>query len=786
MLTLGTKAETLKELQGKLQNANVLPLVSFTLKEWKLDKERFWDECISMTSGKPMIVRSSCLNEDTSCKSNAGKYLSIPDVSNKAEFEKAVECVFASYVDSDDGATENENDQILVQPMLEDVAASGVAFTMDPSTGGNYYVINYDKSGSTDGITSGADKGNVLFYSYKQAAAVDANTEQDSFLGKLISALAELEELFGKNDLDVEFAVDSRNAVYILQTRALCMNVSPASEDVQTAVVKGIHAKLSNEQSGTSLLCGDRAIYSVMTDWNPAEMIGIYPKALALSLYREIITDNVWAYQRDNYGYRNMRSFPLMVEFGGIPYIDVRVSFNSFIPKGLDDEISDKLVNYYLDRLAEHPEEHDKAEFNIVFSCYTFDLPERIQVLEDYGFTEDEIEKISDALREVTNQIIDHDEGLWRNDSRKIEKLRSRYDKIVDGNMSDIEKVYWLLEDCKRYGTLPFAGLARGAFVAVELLKSMVAVGVLTDDDYQGFMNGIDSVSSQMSRDLAELDSKAFLEKYGHLRPGTYDITSPRYDEAPELYFDESKCTNSKPKTEQKEFRLSMEQMHLLREHVLQSGLNNDVLELLDFIKNVIEGREYGKFMFTRNLSKALQLIGKIGKSYGISEEDMAYMNIRTVYDLYSTSRDAEDEIRTAIDKGKKEYALKTPLRLPPVIVEPKNVLNFYYPTTKPNFITMGRVSGNIVDIEAIKKNERMDNEILVIPGADPGYDWIFSRGISGFITKYGGANSHMAIRAAEQGITAAIGVGEKLYEKCCKANAVEIDAAAQKITILR
>ena len=72
-----------------------------------------------------------------------------------------------------------------------------------------------------------------------------------------------------------------------------------------------------------------------------------------------------------------------MVDFGGLPYIDVRVSFNSFVPAGLEEELSDKLVNYYLDRLIDHPTKHDKAELDIVFSCYTFDLPERIQVLQD-------------------------------------------------------------------------------------------------------------------------------------------------------------------------------------------------------------------------------------------------------------------------------------------------------------------------------------------------------------------------------------------------------------------
>ena len=85
-----------------------------------------------------------------------------------------------------------------------------------------------------------------------------------------------------------------------------------------------------------------------MTDWNPAEIIGIKPKSLAISLYRELITDNIWAYQRNNYGYRNLRSFPLLVEFSGLPYIDIRVSFNSFVPDSLSDELAEKLVIFIL------------------------------------------------------------------------------------------------------------------------------------------------------------------------------------------------------------------------------------------------------------------------------------------------------------------------------------------------------------------------------------------------------------------------------------------------------
>ena len=55
-----------------------------------------------------------------------------------------------------------------------------------------------------------------------------------------------------------------------------------------------------------------------------------------------------------------------MVDFAGLPYIDVRVSFNSFVPAELEEELSEKLVNYYINRLIDNPQKHDKAEFEIL------------------------------------------------------------------------------------------------------------------------------------------------------------------------------------------------------------------------------------------------------------------------------------------------------------------------------------------------------------------------------------------------------------------------------------
>jgi phosphoenolpyruvate-protein kinase (PTS system EI component) len=50
----------------------------------------------------------------------------------------------------------------------------------------------------------------------------------------------------------------------------------------------------------------------------------------------------------------------------------------------------------------------------------------------------------------------------------------------------------------------------------------------------------------------------------------------------------------------------------------------------------------------------------------------------------------------------------------------------------------------------------------------------------------YGGANSHMAIRAAELKIPAVIGAGESLYNQWAKAKILEIDCANGNVRILR
>mgnify|MGYP003314205154 CR=1 FL=1 len=60
------------------------------------------------------------------------------------------------------------------------------------------------------------------------------------------------------------------------------------------------------------------------------------------------------------------------------------------------------------------------------------------------------------------------------------------------------------------------------------------------------------------------------------------------------------------------------------------------------------------------------------------------------------------------------------------------------------------------------------------------GFDWIFTRNIIGLVSQYGGANSHMAIRCAEFGLPAAIGCGERTFERLVGARKIELNAGEE------
>lgn len=784
---LGTKAETLDRLSTMVTDSIVLEQVAFTVEEWGNDAERLVTKVQAKFATHEVVVRSSAKSEDAFTHSNAGAYTSVLNVNPQLALAEAIHTVIDSYVNC------QPDDQVLIQPMVQDVRLSGVAFTRTLEHGAPFYVVNYDESGDTESITSGYSKQHKSLYLRKDVA----NTELPfDYLSPLICAIKEVESILNYDALDIEFALGNQNQVYLLQVRPIAaadLIDSPQSTK-HTLELQTNAAKLWDQlQSPPPHIKGSKGLFGVMPDWNPAEIIGTNPGKLAVSLYEHLILNDVWAIQRAEYGYKDVRPQPLLRLFAGKPYIDIRASFNSFIPVKLSDELTEKLVNFYLDWLVAHPQLHDKVEFDVVPTCFGPMFSKWENRLNNYGedINTDEIEKLKQGLLEITQK------ALFRtsDDLAVLIELEKRHVQIIkNANLANSEKIRLLLENCKTFGTLPFAHLARAGFVAVTLLKEAVEAGWLSIDARDGFMESLKTVSHELGEDAwntaqGNKSWESFVADYGHLRPGTYDITSPAYWDDPERFLKPLVERSQQPKAASLKVAIWRKE----KEEFFQR-LRNIHLEASDaaferFLTEAIEGREKSKFIFTRTLSAALSLIEIEGKKFGLSLEELANLSLHDLFTAFHSNlplKSVGKNLKALSGHNFYERRISHGCQLPPLLCKKNDFSAFILTEERPNYIGTSRITAQVVHIDGSQQKEKnVEGCIVLIPQADPGYDWLFGQNIAGLITMYGGANSHMTIRSAELGLPAAIGVGEQLYKSLNRAQIIELDPAGETIRVI-
>ena len=780
----GSKGETLERLSRLTKTCYIGNIKNISVKEWETNSTKIIKEIQTTFPNELLAIRSSSLDEDSWTSSKAGKYKSILNVksSDTKHLNVAIEQVVNSYNDS------NIKNQVLIHKIVKNILLSGVVFTRSLTTGAPYYIINYDDtSEKADSVTSGL--GNNLKIAVVHRSQKKVSIDTNTLLNKLLITLNELEKLAGHDSLDIEFIISKAGQVHVLQVRPIAVDHTKwnsSDKNIKIALKKSI-TKFENEQKPSSFILGNKTFFGLMPDWNPAEIIGTLPQNLSSSLYRRLITDDIWAQQRAEVGYRDVRPHKLMHMFMGHPYIDVRASFNSFIPASIDTSLANKMIMHYLELLKENPHYHDKIEFKIAVTCMTPDIKTKMKNFVNSGFKKSEIISIEEGLTKVTMNIFN---GVETHLSR-IKLLSDRFNKIRKTQNSSLARALVLLADCKIYGTLPFSHLARAGFVAISLLESFVEESIITQEELQLFMQSLDTITSNFLLDgLAvkegKTDRKTFIDKYGHLRPGTYEITSPTYASDEEHFL--------KPKIDKNliaELKINRPWSEKSRINICKFmssiNLENNFSKIDKFLRRSIEGREMAKFLFSKNLSLALEDIASFGKEINITRKELSHISIEDIekIQLGFINLDKKEWLKKRSIEGAEEFQIGTSSEMPSIIFDKNDFCSFERMANIPNFVTLKSITAMVLEISDDNNQKNLSKKIIVMERADPGYDWIFTKDISGLITCYGGANSHMAIRSAELGIPAAIGVGEILFDKLTRAKSIILDCAGKRIDIL-
>ncbi|KPA14643.1 Pyruvate phosphate dikinase, PEP/pyruvate-binding domain protein [Candidatus Magnetomorum sp. HK-1] len=776
----GTKAETLYALSQKETHFTIPKSYYFSVVDWSNNQDIILEN-IEQKFDTKIIVRSSAKNEDLANNSCAGKYKSCLFVNphDRDELVHAIKDVINSY-------EKNPYDQVLIQTMIEDVAVSGVIMTHNLEDGSPYYILNYDDmTGKTDSITGGK--------SIHKTVYIYRDFKDDSIQSRRVAAMLELAkelELLLNDALDIEFGLTHDGVMFLFQVRRISIShlwtldikekIKKTLPDIENFIYK------SNLQKDGIL--GDSTLFGVMPDWNPAELIGVVPRQLSCSLFRELVTKSIWREAREDMGYRSLPPVELMATIVGRPYIDVRTSFNSFLPGFLDDNISKKLVNAWLDRLKNNPEYHDKVEFEIVQTVYDLNFEEEFNKRYENILSKKEQNLYKDALLKLTNSVLDLGEQstllLSLNKVENLDLLQKKRTFCWSKKDSSeiLDEVSKLITECKEFGTLPFSIIARHAFIAESILRSIIIKGAITDDRVENFKRSLNTVSSDFVSDAIavfekKLEKDVFMKKYGHLRPGTYDILSLRYCDMDNLFDD---VILNRLNSLKDPFSFTKEEEGAINRLLKKAGIvSTDSSRLLQYMQKAIIGREYSKFVYTKNISDLLEGLAHWGQYYNLSREDLSYLSIE---DILKTElpNDKNNHFFNLSKLGKSKVLLSQEVKLGYLIKEVDDVYVVPVHRSSPNFITRRRAEGKTVYLNS-KSKEALSvvDKIVCIENADPGFDWIFAKGIKGLITKYGGANSHMAIRCAEFGLPAAIGVGDQLFDSLFKKNIlVELNCA--------
>jgi len=782
-LLFSTKATTLEFLKKNVKKSKIEKLYYFNVDDWQNNQKQILKIIQANFHTSYIIVRSSALDEDSFTGSRAGYYDSILDVNPKSKKSilSAINHVIKSYKKSNNPSGQN---QILVQKQAKDISYSGVLFTKTPSDGKPYYVINYEHGSSTDSVTKGEISQSIKIFKKINVLQLPKHWNL------LIKSIREIENITKNDSLDIEFGVTKKFEIIIFQVRPLVMHIE--NNISYTLIQSHIDSlkKCFNQKSKIKS-SNNYTIFSDMTDWNPAEIIGNNPRNLDYSLYDYIIMKSSWHEGRFAIGYNKIKNSSLMKKFGNKPYVDVRQSFNSLLPNNMRNKLKKKLLAYYLEKLKKFPYLHDKSEFEILFTCYDFSIKTKLNELKKFNFNKNEIEEIETNLLDFTNEIIQNFPQTSITCDVSINHLKKNRQKIFtklnnsNQNYRDLlAAAEALLDDCRKHGTKPFSTMARLSFIASTILKSLVETNLLSKEYHDEFMQSIETPLSKFQNDVIKFQNKKmkkvdFLKKYGHLRPGTYDITTPRYEDNHQ--FLENLNLKHLP------LKTNLLKKNQVKKILEQHNLEFSKINLFDFIEQAIIGREELKFLFTKNLSDSLELIAQAGKKLNFSRDDLSYLDILSILKNYKHygKQNMIKYWQNKINSEKNKFAVYQNLELPPLISSKNDFEIITYPISKPNFITNKKISSQLILHDEISNNTILENKIVLLENADPGYDWIFSHNLSGLITKYGGFASHMSIRCAEIGLPAAIGCGEIIYENLCNSSKVMLDCKNHQILIL-
>jgi hypothetical protein len=319
--------------------------------------------------------------------------------------------------------------------------------------------------------------------------------------------------------------------------------------------------------------------------------------------------------------------------------------------------------------------------------------------------------------------------------------------------------------------------------LAEGILRDAVDLGIFSPERAAALRRSVRTVASSFVSDAkrvssGELPTKQFYRRYGHLRPGTYDIRSKTYRDWELTSIGDTETTAPPGR-----FHLQKAESRRLSEALQALDWPVEDRYVVRYVVDAIRLREFGKFAYSKYVSLLLEAIAAWGKRLGIDRDELSYLPLDEIQAFVARPRCSSGAVLERARRWRADQEMRSLVLSPAVVWEEDQLLVVVDSEERPTFVTSSSVRAPIVSLSDLDPpTTDVRGKIVCAVRADPGYDWILGKGVAGIVTCYGGVNSHLAVRCNELGVPAAIGCGQALFRRLVNAPAAEIDCASQSV----
>ncbi len=594
-----------------------------------------------------------------------------------------------------------DSDQVLIQVYIDAPNIVGVLFSRIPGAPWQFSLSYNDQSPKPEGVTSGLDRSkNFVFFRHK---AMDHDLP--SWSKDLIQASLKIEKLLMVHAVDIEFVVLADGALKILQARPLVHSIEDESTPPLKTEITGIRTD-------------ENTILSRMSDWNPVEILGARAKPLDRSLYRTFICEKVWNEERSRLGYHRASRDDLLQEIVGQDYVDTSLVFASLMPQSIDEELRDRINKEQVNYLREHPDLHDQIEFSVCLSHSSLYRGQLTRALEVLSISTEDKRKISRDLEEISLRVV------------------SRIQKLVESGAlfarrtKDLSEAYQVCQDQARL----FVQTARASFISKAWLM-----------EFESRLN--QDLSDIVARGTREalLKHREFLNENGvetvFVRQEAFSISSDKVEidfGSLDQFVETSKPLN---------LELSSDEAIL------------SVKGLEQFIHQSNFARELNKRQFYWALSQYLDLLLQATPS-----PFRDYVDFLEIEELVTLVAGERNFALSELAQRQRSYEKRAKIRFPDVFCGKEEFLCFEEKARRGHFIGEGQLQGEVIYLPAENSKRDLRGKVVVFERGEPGLDWVFDQKPKAVLTRYGGPNSHVAIRCYETGCVGLLGLDENSF----------------------